>query len=31
MVGVWISANGKIEKMPDGKDYDSEMILKLYV
>lgn len=27
MVGVWVSAKGETEKMPDGKDYDSEMIL----
>ncbi|WBU90795.1 hypothetical protein [Cellulophaga omnivescoria] len=27
MVGVWISAKGETEKMPNGKDYDSEMIL----
>ncbi|AEH02547.1 hypothetical protein [Lacinutrix sp. 5H-3-7-4] len=27
MVGVWISAKGGTEKMPNGKDYDSEMIL----
>lgn len=27
MIGVWISAHGDTEKKPDGKDYDSEMIL----
>lgn len=27
MIGVWISAKGETEKMPNGKDYDSEMIL----
>lgn|SRR5699024_7384468 len=27
MVGVWVSAKGETEKMPNGKDYDSEMIL----
>lgn len=27
MVGVWISAKGGTEKMPNGKDFDSEMIL----
>ncbi|WP_216352846.1 hypothetical protein [Cellulophaga omnivescoria] len=26
MVGVWISAKGETEKMPNGKDYDSNFV-----
>ncbi len=27
MIGVWITAKGETETMPNGKDFDSEMIL----